>query len=217
MQLRQELEELGINATVLHEKRAFIVDLLQRAKADGTIDNADVPDFDLESEFSTEFSTTTTLIGEEFGRRVSRVESSGSNPRSSRARKRSNKRRLGSLVSKLFGNDLRIIEAADEGDLERILDLVSAGVNLQTMDKWDWTALHMAAYGGFSEITRVLIEEGADLDARTVDDETPLNLAEIKGHVEVVRVIEEELERRAKKAQLERPGPRSTLAISLGH
>ena len=42
-------------------------------------------------------------------------------------------------------------------------------MNIQTTDKWDWTALHMAAYGGYDEMTKVLIEEGADLNARTVD------------------------------------------------
>jgi ankyrin repeat protein len=32
--------------------------------------------------------------------------------------------------------------------------------------KWDRTDLHLAAYGGYTEIVRVLIEEGENLDAR---------------------------------------------------
>jgi ankyrin repeat protein len=100
-----------------------------------------------------------------------------------------------------MGNDLRIIEAADQGDLETMLKLIKAKVNIQTQDKWHWTALHMAAYGGYEEMTKVLIEESADLDARTVDDETPRHLAEMKGRVGVVRIIEEEEIRRARRKQ----------------
>jgi len=205
-QLRQELEEAGIDASVLNEKRAFIVDLILRAKSDGTIDDADMPEIDAGSEFDTDLSTTRTLIGEEWDNRLERLkldEDGGplEHRRSANAQNRPKKRRLGSFFGKLMGNGLRILEAADAGDLETILRLLKAKVNIQTTDKWDWTALHMAAYGGYKEMTKVLIEEGADLDARTVDDETPRHLAEMKGRVEVVRVIEEEEIRRANKAQ----------------
>jgi len=206
-QLRKELEEAGIDAAVLNEKRAFIVELILRAKSDGTIDEADVPDLDAGSEFDTDLSTTRTLIGEEYENRLERLRSGEEgvviqHPRSANAQKRPKKRRLGSLFGKLMGNDIRILEAADAGDLETMLKLISQKTNLQTTDKWDWTALHMAAYGGYDEMTKVLIEEGADLNARTVDDETPRDLAEIKGRIKVVRIIEEEEIRRANKAQL---------------
>jgi hypothetical protein len=205
-QLRMELEEAGIDAAVLNEKRAFIVDLILRAKSDGTIDEVDVPDFDAGSEFDTDLSTTRTLIGEEYENRLERLRSGEEgvvveHPRSANAQKRPKKRRLGSLFGKLMGNDIRVLEAADAGDLETMLKLIKQKANLQTTDKWDWTALHMAAYGGYDEMTRVLIEEGADLNARTVDDETPRDLAEIKGRVGVVRIIEEEEIRRANKKQ----------------
>jgi ankyrin repeat protein len=208
-QLRKELEEAGIDATVLNEKRSFIVELILRAKSDGTIDEADVPDFDAGSEFDTDLSTARTLIGEEYENRLGRLRSGEDgmvveHPRSANAQKRPKKRRLGSLFRKLMGNDIRVLEAADAGDLEAIIKLSKQKANLQTTDKWDWTALHMAAYGGYDEMTKVLIEEGADLNAKTVDDETPRDLAEIKGRVGVVRIIEEEEIRRANKAQLER-------------
>jgi hypothetical protein len=207
-QLRKELEEIGINANVLNEKREFIVKLIENAKADGTIDDADIPDFDIGSEFSTsELSTTTTLIEEEWERRTQRILGGDrdvviKDARSEKAKKRGpKKRRLNSVMNKLLWNDSRILEVADEGDLEGMLKLIEKRVNIKTTDKWDWTALHMAAYGGYDEMARVLIEEGADLDARTVDNETPKDLAEIKGHAGVVRIIEEELERRALKAE----------------
>jgi hypothetical protein len=194
---------------VLNEKRAFIIELIMRAKSDGTIDETDIPDFEAGSEFDTDLSTTRTLIGEEYENRLERLRSGEEgvvveHPRSANAQKRPKKRRLGSLFGKLMGNDLRVLEAADAGDMETMLRLIRQKANIQTTDKWDWTALHMAAYGGYDEMTKVLIEEGADLNARTVDDETPRNLAEMKGRVRVVRIIEEEEIRRANKAQLER-------------
>jgi hypothetical protein len=205
-QLRQELEEAGIDTAVLNEKRTFIVQLITRAKSDGTIDEADIPAIDEGSESDTDLSTTRTVIGEEFDARFERLRSDEDGGpldrrRSANAQKRPKKRRLGSLFGKLMGNDLRILEAADAGDLETMLKLIKAKVNIQTTDKWDWTALHMAAYGGYDEMTKVLIEEGADLDARTVDDETPRHLAEMKGRVGVVRIIEEEEIRRARRKQ----------------
>lgn len=205
-QLRQELEEAGIDASVLNEKRAFIIELIIRAKSDGTINEADIPDIDAGSEFDTDLSTTRTLVGEEFEARLERIKSDEDggpleHRRSANAQKRAKKRRLSSLFGKLMGNDLRILEAADAGDLETILKLIKSKASIQTTDKWDWTALHMAAYGGYDEMTKVLIEEGADLDARSVDDETPRRLAEMKGHVGVLRIIEEEEIRRANRKQ----------------
>ena len=208
-QLRKELEEAGIDAHVLNEKRSFIVELIMQAKSAGTIDEADIPDFETGSEFDSDLSTTRTIIGEEYENRLERLKLGEEgmvveHPRSANAQKRPKKRRLGSLFGKLTGNDMRVLEAADAGDMETMLKLIRQKVNLQITDKWDWTALHMAAYGGYDEMTKVLIEEGADLNTRTVDDETPRNLAEMKGRVEVVRIIEEEEIRRAHKAQLER-------------
>jgi hypothetical protein len=207
-QLRKELEDIGINAHVLNEKRDFIIKLIENAKADGMIDDADIPDFAMGSNLSTsELSTTTTLIEEEWERRRQRIKGGDEStlmkdPRSEKAKKRGvKKRRLNTIMNKLLGNDIRILEVADEGDLEGLLNLIDQRVNIKITDKWDWTALHMAAYGGYDEMAKVLIEEGADLDARTVDNETPKDLAEMKGHAGVVRIIAEELERRALKAE----------------
>ncbi|KAJ9642590.1 hypothetical protein H2201_006307 [Coniosporium apollinis] len=212
-QLRKELEELGITAAVLNEKRELIIDVLRRAFAEGVIDEAEIPDLEGDPGFLPPLSTSTTVIDDMFELRKARCESvigidQGDETRDITSSRRSSTRSyrkkrplLASLVFKLFGSDIRIIEAADEGNLERILQLIRVGANIQATDKWQWTALHMAAYGGYEEMARVLIESGANLDARTVDNETPLKLAEMKGHVGVVNVIEEEMERRTKMAK----------------
>jgi ankyrin repeat protein len=92
---------------------------------------------------------------------------------------------------------MALLEAANEGDLVGLIKLVQKGVKITTTDKWDWTALHMAAYHGHENILIFLINEGLDVDARTFDNETPLDLALKKGHVRIARIIEEVVKHRA--------------------
>jgi hypothetical protein len=87
-------------------------------------------------------------------------------------------------------SDERLIVAADEGDLERVITLIHRRANVNASDRWRWTALHMAAYGGYNEIAKALIAAGADLTAMTVDGETPLKLAETNRHVDVTSTIQ---------------------------
>ena len=100
-----------------------------RAKSDGTIDEADIPDFETGSELDTDLSTTRTLTGEEYENRLERLRSGEEgvvveHSRSANAQKRTKKRRLGSLFGKLMGKHLRVLEAADAGDTETMLRLI---------------------------------------------------------------------------------------------
>ena len=58
---------------------------------------------------------------------------------------------LSSLMFKLFSSGQRIIQAASDGDAEEISRLLGLGLNVNTKDKWGWTAMSMAAYGGHEE------------------------------------------------------------------
>jgi hypothetical protein len=173
-ELRQELEEVGINRTVLMEKREFIVNLIQRAVKEGTMDQIAIPDGD--SGFSLDFSTISTYVDGEFDRQTANVNTGlkgvGENiPQElstirQRRKKQSRSSSLESLLAKLFHSNMAILDAADAGDLEALFKLISKGLNINKTDRWNWTALHMAVYGGYTEMVRVLIEEGANLDAR---------------------------------------------------
>jgi hypothetical protein len=112
--------------------------------------------------------------------------------------------RVGALALQALGlaSDERLLEAADEGDMGAVVRLVRRGADVNAQDKWQWTPLHMAAYGGFDKIAELFILHGAVLAARTVDGETPLMLAERNGHVAVVRTIGEEVERRQRASEL---------------
>jgi Ankyrin repeats (3 copies) len=111
--------------------------------------------------------------------------------------KRRKSSQLGSLIHKLLKSDQKIIQAASDGNAAEVERLLSVGVNVNTKDKWGWTAMSMAAYGGHVEVARVLISHGATLDHQDVDEDTPLTLARNKGHRTLVMMIEEETTRRA--------------------
>ena len=98
---------------------------------------------------------------------------------------------------KVFSKDEKILEAASDGDANKVERLISLGANINVRDRWGWTAMSMAAYGGHVEVARVLISHKAQLDNVDVGQETPLILARNRGHRALVMMIEEETTRRA--------------------
>jgi Ankyrin repeats (3 copies) len=98
---------------------------------------------------------------------------------------------------KVFSKDEKILEAASDGDANKVERLISLGANINVRDRWGWTAMSMVAYGGHVEVARVLISHKAQLDNVDVDQETPLILARNRGHRTLVMMIEDETTRRA--------------------
>ena len=56
--------------------------------------------------------------------------------------------------------------------------LVEAGVDINTLNEADFTALHGAAYRGLNEVVEYLVANAADIDARDYRGRTPYRLAE---------------------------------------
>lgn len=78
----------------------------------------------------------------------------------------------------------RLLEAAQSGDIysaEDYLKLVPDSVNDQQA-KDGYTALHMAAYWGQSEMIKLLLQKGADINAVNHAGRTPLYLAAYRDH-----------------------------------
>lgn len=112
------------------------------------------------------------------------------------------------LIRKLFKNETDIIEAASDGDIDKVAKLISLGMDVNARDRWGWSALSMCGYGGFKNIARLLLDHGADLDNVDVDDDTPSSLAVQRGHAELVIMFDEERaarDLRIREADIERP------------
>jgi ankyrin repeat protein len=64
--------------------------------------------------------------------------------------------------------------------LERGADIWMSNIHV------GWTPLNAAAYHGYCEVVRLLLERGADMSVASKDRWTPLHSAADKGHFEVV-------------------------------
>lgn len=85
---------------------------------------------------------------------------------------------------------VRLMYAANEGDLDGIKELLNSSVNVNFRDIDDRTALHVAACQGFSNVVKLLIENGAQVDPKDRWGSTPLSDAiHYKNH-DVVKLLE---------------------------
>jgi ankyrin repeat protein len=65
------------------------------------------------------------------------------------------------------GADTALMFAARVGDLASATLLVEAGANVNDHDAWGVSATTLAAFGGYGEIARFLLDKGADPDSDT--------------------------------------------------
>ena len=79
-----------------------------------------------------------------------------------------------------------------EEDEQKAIQMMRDGFDGEIDDRFDknYTLLHMAAQGGYTDVARFLIRElHADVHARDRYDLTPLDYAVEKGHEEMVRLL----------------------------
>nr|GAT60855.1 predicted protein [Mycena chlorophos] len=244
---RRELEDIGISAAILEERRDYIVAIIRTAIAEGRLDEIlddrtltptgesdrdsswyhtapdTDPDFrdagsDASSYTAVNSQISLTAASEAFEAEVREQQSQRNiaellNPvaaaneyslntqgKRPTPRRRSTADAVG-LVKRLFQKQTALIQAASDGDLDRVAKLLSMGMNVDTRDRWGWTALSMAGYGGYPAIARLLLDHGADLNNEDVDKDTPMSLALQRGHTDVVIMFEQEMVKREREAQ----------------
>lgn len=71
-------------------------------------------------------------------------------------------------------NKTPLIEAAEEGDLDRVKDCVRRGASLAAQDEFGETALHYAAENGHYDVVKELVRAGADTKSMDNSERTPL-------------------------------------------
>jgi len=88
-----------------------------------------------------------------------------------------------------------ILEAAREGDLARVLELIIVDPSVvRQQDNDGWTPLHLAAYHGHTSVVQALITAGADPSIVNRDGLNPLWLAITQGHEETANIISDAME-----------------------
>lgn len=89
-------------------------------------------------------------------------------------------------------SNLRLDQAARDGNLPEVKRLVDGGADPNEQNKWGTTALTGASGGStltHTEIVRYLVAHGARVNKRVADGTTALNEASFWGNIETVRIL----------------------------
>ena len=80
--------------------------------------------------------------------------------------------------------------AAGNGDVSSVVDILDAGVPVDSVGKHGWTALKYAAAHNRPDVTRVLLQRGADMNERSGGlGMTTLHIASRHNSIDAIRVV----------------------------
>ncbi|MBD3192187.1 MAG: hypothetical protein GF308_16215 [Candidatus Heimdallarchaeota archaeon] len=79
--------------------------------------------------------------------------------------------------------------ATENGNLAEVKEALTKGVNIDTVNDWGQTALHIASSKGYLALVDFLLENNANSLLLDQVDFTPLHLAVRDGHIEIVKLL----------------------------
>lgn len=97
--------------------------------------------------------------------------------------------RIIELLKSVDSNGKLLIEAAKEGDKNKVEQALASLVDIHTKDEEGFTALHWAVIKGHNDLAGMLLTRGADCRTRTVAGSTALHFAAIRGDNEMVELL----------------------------
>ncbi|KAG9415094.1 hypothetical protein AC1031_008522 [Aphanomyces cochlioides] len=86
-------------------------------------------------------------------------------------------------------NDKKLLKAAEEGDVTRVLALLEEGANPNYKNEDRQAPLHEASAIGHIDVVKALLDHGAKPDVKDSYRKTPLYRASGAGHLDVVRAL----------------------------
>ncbi|BAG40607.1 ankyrin repeat-containing protein 06_04 [Orientia tsutsugamushi str. Ikeda] len=78
---------------------------------------------------------------------------------------------------------------AYKGDIELLQHLIDHGIDVNTTNHWDNTALHVASYHGNIAMVNLLLDNNANPNLQDANLHTPLHFAISNGHIDIVRLL----------------------------
>jgi len=94
-----------------------------------------------------------------------------------------------SLAPAESGDDAMLNDAAADGDIERVRQLLATGAGVDARDGLGRTPLLRATQAGDLKIARLLIEAGADVNAKDAIEDTPFLYAGAEGRNDILKAI----------------------------
>eukprot|EP00301_Raphidiophrys_heterophryoidea_P019310 c4269_g1_i1.p2 GENE.c4269_g1_i1~~c4269_g1_i1.p2 ORF type:complete len:117 (+),score=12.31 c4269_g1_i1:191-541(+) len=85
-------------------------------------------------------------------------------------------------------------QAAKDGNLPQVQQMLSLGASVRHSDKRGYTALYWACRYGHAEIAKILIDQGADAQFPNLLGNTPIVVAKMFHHQAVLDVLGDFLE-----------------------
>jgi hypothetical protein len=152
-QLRRELEDVGISPAVMEENHDYISNWMKSALKQGLNDELSPDDLEARRPSDSGYGGSTILSGvasmsvanEDFEVELRRKRSekplgdifrSVSAESSTPSIKKQARADPTRLLKKLFQKDTAIVQAASEGDLDKVANLISIGCNVNAKDRW---------------------------------------------------------------------------------
>ncbi|KAG5266413.1 hypothetical protein AALO_G00231780 [Alosa alosa] len=89
----------------------------------------------------------------------------------------------------LSDSNASYLRAARAGNLEKVLDYLKSGVEINICNQNGLNALHLASKEGHVEVVAELLKLGASVDAATKKGNTALHIASLAGQADVVREL----------------------------
>ena len=84
------------------------------------------------------------------------------------------------------------LDAARDGDIRTVDQMLKDGMPVDVIDLDGWTALHRAAMFNQTEVAKLLLRAGADIDKQDNNGGTPLHFAALYNKAEVARLLMDE-------------------------
>jgi len=79
--------------------------------------------------------------------------------------------------------------AANQGNIEKVKELIAKRYNVNTQDDVNWTPLHRALFMGHKEIVKLLIANGANVNAKNNIGVIPIMLAVMRDYNDIVELL----------------------------
>ncbi|XP_072293213.1 ankyrin-3-like isoform X2 [Eucyclogobius newberryi] len=106
-----------------------------------------------------------------------------------RKKKEGDRETLPDVSSVMSDSNASYLRAARAGNLEKVLDYLKTGVEINICNQNGLNALHLASKEGHVEVVAELLKLGASVDAATKKGNTALHIASLAGQAEVVKEL----------------------------